>query len=225
VAEALAVRDLTVDLGRSGAARRVLGGVSLEVAPGEVVALVGESGSGKTTIGLAVQGLLPPGAVRRLEGSVRVGGGEVVGAAPRAPRRIRRRLVRMVPQDPMRALDPTMRVGRQLRGAGGTPEATAEALRRMGLADPERVAASYPRRLSGGQRQRVGMARAVVDPPAVRLCDEPIGAMDVSLAARILNLPGELRRRIGLGVLFATHDLGVAANLAGDGARQIIRGA
>ena len=210
---ALAIRDLRVDLGVGARAAPVLRGVGLDVAPGEIVALVGESGSGKTTIGLAAQGLLPAGAVARIEGSIRVGGQEVVGARPAALRRIRRGLVRMVPQDPMGALNPTMRVGRQLREAGGTRDAINAALGRMGLADPERIAASHPWRLSGGQRQRVMSAMALLAEPALVIADEPTTALDVTVQAQILDLLRGLAAE-GTAILFVTHDLGVAATLA-----------
>ena len=210
---ALAIRGLSVDLGREGMVTRALDDVTLEVSPGEIVALVGESGSGKTTIGLAVQGLLPEGAVARLTGSVLVAGEEVVGARPRALRRVRRHLVRAVPQDPMAALDPTMRVGRQLREAGEGRADVLAMLRRMGLDDPERIARAYPWQLSGGQRQRAMIAMAMLARPRLVIADEPTTALDVTVQAQILDLLRGLAAE-GTAILFITHDLGVAASLA-----------
>src|SRR5437868_4254407 len=108
----LDVRDLSVTLSRDGRANRVLDGVRFSVAPGEIVALVGESGSGKSTIGLALQGLLPKESKPQISGSIRLDGTQIVGAAPSVLRAARRRLVRSVSQDPMGALNPTMTISR-----------------------------------------------------------------------------------------------------------------
>jgi peptide/nickel transport system ATP-binding protein len=177
----------------------VLRGVDLTVRTGESVALVGISGSGKSTILRLAAGLLRADRGRA----------EVSGGPPQ-----------MVFQDAMSSLTPWLRVGEQLgerlrplRLPAAEVRARIEAaLALVGL--PPAAAAALPRELSGGQAQRVAVARAVVVPPDLLLCDEPISAMDVSLAAQTLNLLGDLRRRLGMAMLFVTHDLAAARVVA-----------
>ncbi|MAC80031.1 MAG: ABC transporter ATP-binding protein [Rhodobacteraceae bacterium] len=207
------VTGLTVDLGRDGVTARVLDGVGFAVNPGEIVALVGESGSGKSTIGKAIQGLLPKGALQGISGSIRLAGQEIVGATDAQLRKARAGDVRAVPQNPMGALNPTMKVGRQMRESGATQAQALDWLARMGLPDPPRIMASYPSRLSGGQRQRALIAMAMVARPKLLIADEPTTALDVTVQAQILDLIAGLRDE-GTAVLFVTHDLSVAAHLA-----------
>ena len=177
-----------------------LRGVSLEIGAGESVALVGESGSGKSTLLRAIAGLEPPT------------GGEIVLAGETRPQ--------MVFQDAGASLTPWMTVGDQigerLRGQrltrGERARRIEESLTRVGL--PAEVGRARPAQLSGGQRQRVALARATVVPPPLLLCDEPTSALDVSLAAGVLNLIADLRRSLGMAVLFVTHDLAVARSVA-----------
>jgi peptide/nickel transport system ATP-binding protein len=211
----LSVRDLSVTLSRDGRANLVLDRISFDAAPGEIIALVGESGSGKSTIGLALQGLLPLGSAPQISGSIRLDGTEIVGAVDKALRAARRSLVRAVSQDPMGALNPTMTVRRQMRESAGVDDATIlDWLRRTGLTDPERIAGSYPHRLSGGQRQRVLIAMAMMAGPKLLVADEPTTALDVTIQAQILDLLRGLARAQGTAILFVTHDLSVAASLA-----------
>ncbi len=210
----LSIRGLHVRLSRDGRASTVLDGVDLDLAPGEVVALVGESGSGKSTIGLALQGLLPPESQPEISGSIRLAGRELVGARSAALREARRTLIRSVPQDPMGALNPTMTIGRQLAETGLTPDQVLEWLARVGLPDPPRIAADLPHRLSGGQRQRVLIAMSMAAKPRVLVADEPTTALDVTIQAQILKLLAELAREHGTAILFITHDLAVAAELS-----------
>ncbi|OEO28529.1 hypothetical protein VW23_004440 [Devosia insulae DS-56] len=212
-APVLAVRDLSVALSRNGRSSRVLEAVSFAVAPHEIVALVGASGSGKSTLGLAIQGLLPRDARPEISGSICVAEAELVGAAEPALRQIRRSLVRVVPQDPLSGLDPTMTIGRQMAGKAREREAIAW-LRRTGIADPERVARSYPHRLSGGQRQRVLIAMAMLARPRLLIADEPTTALDVLTQAQVLETLRGLTRAEGSALLFITHDLAVATSLA-----------
>lgn len=211
--EVLAVRHLSVILHQDGYPKSVLENVSLTVDSGEIVAIVGESGSGKSTIGYAIQGLLPQGSQPRVSGSILLAGVEVAGASPTRLRGARRTLVRAIPQDPLSALNPTMTIGDQLR------ESTEEAdilgwLRRTGLSDAKAIASSFPHCLSGGQRQRVLIAMAMMAAPKLLIADEPTTALDASIQAEILELLRKIARQQNVAILFITHDLGVAAGLA-----------
>lgn len=210
---ALTIADLCVTLHRDGQPVRVLDGLNLTLAPGEIVALVGESGSGKSTLGVALQGLLPEDAAPLVSGSIRVAGTELVGATPRDLRNARRALVRAIQQDPMAGLNPTMTIGRQLAESARDVDGR-EWLARTGLDDPARIAAAYPHRLSGGQRQRVLIAMAMMARPRLLVADEPTTALDVTTRAQILEMLRGLAAEQQTAILFVTHDLGVAAALA-----------
>jgi len=211
----LAIEGLSVVLHRDGHANTVLDNVGFAVAPGEIIAIVGESGSGKSTLGLAVQGLLPHEHRPWIRGSIRLDGTEIVGAPAHSLRAARRSLVRAIPQDPMGALNPTMAVRHQLReSADSTDGVMFDWLRRTGLADPERIAASFPHRLSGGQRQRVLIAMAMMARPKVLIADEPTTALDASNQAQTLALLQGLAREQDTAIVFITHDLGIAAAFA-----------
>lgn len=210
----LDIRGLGVTLHRDDTANRVLDGVDLALEAGRITALVGESGSGKSTIGLAIQGLLPREARPMVEGSIRLAGVEVAGAPERVLRDLRRRLVRTIPQDPLAALDPVMRVGRQLREGAAPGEDPAPWLARVGLPEGERILRAWPHELSGGQRQRVLIAMAMMSGAPLIVADEPTTALDVTVQAQILDLLRGLAAERGTAVLFVTHDLGVASELA-----------
>jgi peptide/nickel transport system ATP-binding protein len=210
----LIVKGLTVELSRNGRAACVLDQVGFEMAPGEIVALVGESGSGKSTIGLSLQGLLPIESQPAVTGSIRLAGAEIVGASQPLLRAARRSQVRAVPQDPMAALNPTMTIRRQLAESTDGDVSVIDWLRRTGLADPERIAESYPHRLSGGQRQRALIAMAMMACPKLLIADEPTSSLDVPTQAQILELLRDLARERQTATLFITHDLAVAASLA-----------
>ena len=208
------VRDLTVTLHRDGVANRVLDGVSFSVARGGITALVGESGSGKSTIGLAMQGLLPIEARPITGGSITINGAEVLGATARNLRELRRSGVRMVPQNPLSALNPVKRVGAQMREGAAKGQIPADWLPRVGLGDVDRIMTAWPHELSGGQRQRVLIAMAMMSRAPLIIADEPTTALDVTVQAQILQLLRQLARDEGTAVLFVTHDLGVASELA-----------
>jgi peptide/nickel transport system ATP-binding protein len=179
---------------------RAVDGVSLSLPAGGSLAIVGESGSGKTTLLRMVVGLLEPTA-----GSVRVG----PGAGPQ-----------LIFQDAGASLTPWMSIGDQIAerlAALGVPRAeraarVAATLESVGL--PAEAAAAFPRKLSGGMRQRAAIARAIAVPPALLACDEPVSALDVSLAAQVLNLLCDLRAELGIALLFVTHDLAAARAVA-----------
>lgn len=193
---------------------RALRGVSLSIAPGEIVGLVGESGSGKTVLGLAALGLLPAVKGMKLEGKVRLGALDMA-TAPEAERRARRGMyVGAVFQDPMAALNPSMLIGRQVAEAAGgaDDDAVAALLTDAGVPDPRNRARQYPHELSGGLRQRVMIAMAVARKPSLVVADEPTTALDVTVQAHVLQLLSRLRER-GTSVLLVTHDLAVAATI------------
>lgn len=222
--ELLAV-DLTIGLRgrRSAPLRPVLQDVSFTLRPGQRLGLVGESGSGKSLTALAVMGLLPEAAVA--SGSVRWKGFELLGAPDRAWSRLRGNELGMVFQEPMTALDPTMKVGRQVAevvrlhqgdDAGPARAAVLQIFAAVGLPEPDRVAERYPFQLSGGQRQRIVLAMALVNRPDLILCDEPTTALDVTVQARVLAVLRSALDEAGMACLFISHDLAVVAQVCTD---------
>ncbi|HMQ38701.1 MAG TPA: ABC transporter ATP-binding protein [Micropruina sp.] len=217
----LEVTDLSVTFGRR---RRVaLDRVSFRLDAGQRLGIIGESGSGKTVTALAVLGLLPETA--HVTGSVRLAGRELVGLDDAVHARLRGDLVSMVFQEPMTALDPTMRVGRQVAEvlrlhapdrAGAARTHVIEMLGRVGLADAERVADSFPHQLSGGQRQRCLMAMALINSPDLVICDEPTTALDVTVQARVLAVLDEVLTAERAACLFISHDLAVVSQVCSD---------
>ncbi|RSZ62384.1 ABC transporter ATP-binding protein [Corynebacterium hylobatis] len=193
----LEVRDLRVGDG-------LVGGVSFTVGRGERVGIIGESGSGKSLTALSVMGLLPRGL--HANGSVKLLDQETVGLPDRRMRPLRGKVAAMVFQEPMTALDPLMSVGKQVAEAAGRRD-VADLFTRVAL-DPARMGA-YPHELSGGQRQRVLIAMALAGEPDLLICDEPTTALDVTVQGQILELLDDLVDRLGISLLFITHDLGV----------------
>lgn len=217
----LEVRDLRVEFGR----RRTpaLRGVSFDLAVGQRLGVIGESGSGKTVTALAVMGLLPETA--HVTGSIRVRGRELVGLPEADRARLRGDLMTMVFQEPMTALDPTMRVGRQIAevlrlhaGAESGParRRVLEVLDEVGLPDPARIADAFPHQLSGGQRQRAMLAMALINRPDLVICDEPTTALDVTVQARVLALLDRVLAAEGAACLFISHDLAVVSQVCSE---------
>jgi len=219
----LRIDDLHVRF--AGREEEAVRGVTLDVSAGEVVALVGESGSGKSVTSFSAMGLLPGTATA--SGSIRVadrdGEREIIGATTAELDDIRGRVVSMVFQEPMTALNPTMTLGAQIAEAvrnhtsatkAEAAERAVELMRQVGIPDPERRANQFPHEFSGGQRQRVVIAIALACEPRVIIADEPTTALDVTVQAEILDLLRALVRERGVGVMIITHNMGVVADLA-----------
>jgi oligopeptide transport system ATP-binding protein len=217
----LSIRDLHVRFRTGDGVLHAVKGVDLDVAAGETVAVVGESGAGKSQAAHAVMGLLA--ANGWAEGSVRYRGEELLGLSPRALNRYRGAKLAMIFQEPMTSLDPLYRIGEQIAlplvAHGGLTRGQARAratelLDLVRIADPERRLRSYPHELSGGQRQRVMIAMAIANDPDVLVADEPTTALDVTVQARILDLLADLKARLGMALVFITHDLALVRCLA-----------
>jgi peptide/nickel transport system ATP-binding protein len=188
--------------------------VSLDVQPGEILGIVGESGSGKTVLGLSLLGLVGDRSPAVIQGRVEVAGIDMVSASAEQRRLVRRDQIGAVFQDPMTSLNPTMRIGRQLREVTGSREQAIAVLESVGVPQPEARYQSYPHQLSGGLRQRVMIAMAIARRPGLVLADEPTTALDVTVQAQILALIRRLREDDGTAFVFITHDLGVTAQVA-----------
>lgn len=197
-------------------------GVSLHIDEGEVLALVGESGSGKSVTARNVMGLYG-GSKVALSGRVSFMGEDLSAASPARRRELRGKDMAMIFQEPMSAFDPLSTVAEQMVEArlahfSESPAAAralaVEALRQVGIPEPERRIDEYPHRMSGGMLQRVLISTAIMNRPKLLIADEPTTALDVTIQAQVLRLLDGLRRELGMALLFITHDLGVVAELA-----------
>ncbi|MEJ1158188.1 ABC transporter ATP-binding protein [Prosthecomicrobium sp. N25] len=220
-APVLSVRGLHVRFRTATGEIHAVKGLDLDVARGETVAIVGESGSGKSQSMMAVMGLLAQNG--RAAGSVRVDGAEILGLPPRALDRVRGRKIGMIFQEPMTCLDPLWRIGDQIaepliHHEGLTREAALkrarELLELVRIPEPDRRLRTYPHELSGGMRQRVMIAIALACRPDLLIADEPTTALDVTIQAEILALVEDLQRRLGMGMVFITHDLALVRRIA-----------
>lgn len=208
----LQLRDLTVSI----AGHQIVSIERFDVPAGRRVGLVGESGSGKTLTAMALAGLQPRDAV--LSGSILFEGNEVVGRSPRGLAALRGSHIGVVFQDPLGALNPTMRIGRQIAEAvrltGDLPRAAVrervrELLEQVQLPEAEAMIRRYPHQLSGGQRQRVLIAIAIASRPRLLIADEPTTALDTTVQRELLELILRLSKEQRMAVLFVSHDLGV----------------
>jgi microcin C transport system ATP-binding protein len=218
----LSVRDLSVAFASEERTVLAVDRVSFDVRRGETVALVGESGSGKSVTALSVLKLLPPSASHP-SGEVRFNGENLLAMNERQIRKVRGNDVTMVFQEPMTSLNPLHTVERQIaevlsihRGITGDAarKRVIELLTEVGIPEPETRLGSYPHQLSGGQRQRVMIAVALANEPKLLIADEPTTALDVTVQAQILKLLKELQSRLGMAMLFITHDLGIVRKIA-----------
>jgi microcin C transport system ATP-binding protein len=220
----LSVRDLSVAFRRpNGPATVAVDRISFEIKRGECVALVGESGSGKSVSALSVMKLLPYPAASHPTGSIRFNGRELLDLSENEIRAIRGNDISIIFQEPMTSLNPLHTIEQQIGEilqlhqdiSGATARArTLELLRQVGIPDPETRLQSYPHQLSGGQRQRVMIAMALANEPDLLIADEPTTALDVTVQAQILALLAEIRARLGMSLLFITHDLGIVRRIA-----------
>jgi peptide/nickel transport system ATP-binding protein len=216
------VQDLRVTFSGGKKPVQAVSGVSLQVRRGEVVALIGESGSGKS---VTLRTLLRLHNERRsrIEGRVRVAGHDVLALAPKALADYRGRVASMIFQEPLLALDPVYTLGAQIVEAirrhepisAAAAHARALALfERVRIPSPERRLSAYPHEMSGGMRQRAMIALALACRPQVLLADEPTTALDATVQIQVLILLRELQRELGLGIVFVTHDIGAALEVA-----------
>src|SRR5579864_2472201 len=222
-AAVLEISNLSVAIHGGGDRAHAVQGIDLTVGANEIVCVVGESGSGKSVTAQAVMGLLPKGLLSVRSGSIRLQGEELTQKSEAQLRAIRGQHMAMVFQEPMTALNPVERVGKQIAevlelhttlDARGRRERVLEIMRAVHLPDPEHMIDAYPHQLSGGQRQRIMIAAALVLDPALLIADEPTTALDVTTQAQILSLIREMQGRKKTGVLFITHDFGVVSDIA-----------
>ena len=221
-AATLSVRNLTISLPAGMERAHAVDGISFDLLKGQILCIIGESGSGKSVTANAIMGLLPK-VIRVTEGAIRLDDTDIVGADAERLRDLRGRVVSMIFQDPLSALNPLMTVGEQITEAlmahdVGTAESrkerALELLTEVGLPNPALMFHQYPFRLSGGQRQRVMIAIALALEPTILIADEPTTALDVTTQAQILDLIRDIQRRKGMSVMFITHDFGVVAEIA-----------
>ena len=214
----VAIEGLTVRLPQGSDRLRAVNSIDLDIAPGRILCLVGESGSGKSMTAHAIMGLVPKPLV--CSGSIRFDGQNLIGLAADRHRAIRGQRIGMIFQEPMAALNPVMRVGRQIEevfryhGIPGPYDARViKLLGDMGLPEPETLRHAFPFSLSGGQRQRVMIAMALALDPELLIADEPTTALDVTTQKQILALLKQAQAERGMSVLLITHDFGVVAEI------------
>jgi microcin C transport system ATP-binding protein len=219
----LSVRDLSIAFGRGNREVLAVDRISFDVGKGETVALVGESGSGKSVTALSVMKLLPYPAAHHPSGSIKFEGRELLSMPEQQIREVRGNDIAIIFQEPMTSLNPLHTIEKQIReilllhhGLEGEASRTRviELLSQVGIPDPAGRLGSYPHQLSGGQRQRVMIAMALANKPDLLIADEPTTALDVTVQAQILKLLKDTQTRLGMSMLFITHDLGIVRKLA-----------
>jgi microcin C transport system ATP-binding protein len=219
----LSVSDLSVAFRQGARETLAVDRVSFDLRKGETLALVGESGSGKSVTALSVMKLLPYPAAHHPSGSIAFKGQELLGLDERGMREVRGNDISIIFQEPMTSLNPLHTIEKQIaeilllhKGMSGEAARARiiELLTQVGIPDPETRLGSYPHQLSGGQRQRVMIAMALANEPDLLIADEPTTALDVTVQAQILKLLEEIQTRLGMAMLFITHDLGIVRKIA-----------
>jgi microcin C transport system ATP-binding protein len=219
----LSVRDLSVAFGVGAREVLAVDKVSFDIGAGETVALVGESGSGKSVTALSVMKLLPYPAAHHPSGSIGYKGRELLTMPEHEIRHVRGNDITIIFQEPMTSLNPLHTIEKQLneillihQGLAGEKARARilELLDQVGIVDPKARLGAYPHQLSGGQRQRVMIAMALANEPDLLIADEPTTALDVTVQAQILQLLRDTQKRLGMSMLFITHDLGIVRKLA-----------
>ena len=219
----LSVRDLSVSFGHGDREMLAVDRVSFDIRKGETLALVGESGSGKSATALSIMKLLPYPSAAHPSGAIMFKGQDLMRLSDREIRRHRGGDITIVFQEPMTSLNPLHTIEKQLGEIlllhGGVTGKAARArilelLTLCGIPEPETRLQSYPHQLSGGQRQRVMIAMALANEPDLLIADEPTTALDVTVQAQILQLLKDLQSRLGMAILFITHDLGIVRRIA-----------
>ena len=217
------IRDLAVSFDTEDGEVRAVDGVSLDIRAGESLGLVGESGCGKSVTALSLLRLVPIPPGRFVSGQIVFRGRDLLALPERDMRRVRGREIAMIFQEPMTSLNPVFSIGYQIEEAirlhqgkrGQEARDTAiDALRMVGMSNPEQRVRDYPHLLSGGMKQRAMIAMALVCRPALLVADEPTTALDVTIQAQILDLLRSLQAELGMSILLITHDLGVVAEMA-----------
>ncbi len=219
----LSVRDLSIAFRSGGRETLAVDRISFDIVKGECMALVGESGSGKSVTALSILKLLPYPAAHHPSGSISFHGRDLLKLSERKIREVRGDDITIVFQEPMTSLNPLHTIEKQIgeilllhRGLTGAPARarTLEVLTQVGIPDPQTRLKSYPHQLSGGQRQRVMIAMALANEPDLLIADEPTTALDVTVQAQIIALLKDIQARLGMSLLFITHDLGIVRKIA-----------
>lgn len=218
----LEVKDLHVSFKTHNGNVRAIRGVSFDLYKGETLAIVGESGSGKSVTTKVLMGILAKNGIIE-NGEVIFEGKDITKLSKKEMTKIRGKDIAMIFQDPMTSLNPTMTIGKQILeciiehqnySKKEAKEKAIELIDLVGITHPEKRYKQYPHQLSGGMRQRVVIAIALACNPKILIADEPTTALDVTIQSQILELIKELQEKIGLSIIFITHDLGVVANVA-----------
>ncbi|MCQ2011632.1 ABC transporter ATP-binding protein [Sporolactobacillus sp. STSJ-5] len=219
----LEINNLSVKFHIFGGTVQAVRGISLNLNKGETLAIVGESGSGKSVTSKAIMGLIPSPPGEIATGDILFEGNDLVKYSKKQLQKIRGKEISMIFQDPMTALNPTMKIGKQImegliKHQGMTKhdakKRAIELLQLVGIPNPEKRVDEYPHQFSGGMRQRVVIAIALACNPKILIADEPTTALDVTIQAQILDLMRDLQKKTGTAIILITHDLGVVANLA-----------
>mgnify|MGYP004641816443 FL=1 len=218
----LSVKDLRISFRAYGGKVQAVRGISFDLYRGETLAIVGESGSGKSVSIKAIMGILANNAIIE-EGEILYNGKDLTKVKEDDFHEIRGKRIGLIFQDPLSALNPIMKIGKQITEVlrlnkkitkEEAKEKALELMRAVGIPDVERRFEQYPFQFSGGMRQRIVIAIALAGDPEILICDEPTTALDVTVQAKILELINQIKEQKNLSVIFITHDLGVVANMA-----------